>query len=91
MNPKASIDITGMRSGRLVAVAPTDKRYAGSVLWRCKCDCGKEKIVPAYKIKTGLIQSCGCARRQKNMADLTGQRFGKLTAIRRTDKKRAEH
>ena len=26
----------------------------------CQCDCGKEKIIPAYSLKNG-VKSCGCA------------------------------
>ena len=81
-------DITGMRSGSLTALYPTDKRQKGSVMWVCRCDCGKETVLPAYKILHGLTYSCGCARSEQRAADLTGQRFGKLTALYRTDKKR---
>ncbi len=35
-------DITGMRSGKIVAVEPTEEKRRGVVLWRCHCDCGKE-------------------------------------------------
>ncbi len=83
-----SQDITGMRSGRVVAIEPTDIKRRTCYLWRCKCDCGKEILVEPYKISKGIIQSCGCVRTEKKIKDLTGQRFGKLTAIRRLDKKR---
>ena len=29
-------------------------------MWKCKCDCGNEKIIRYYKISTGLAKSCGC-------------------------------
>ena len=37
------IDITNKRYGRLTAIKPTKNRdkYNGSVIWACKCDCGK--------------------------------------------------
>ena len=42
--------------------------YAGSqgkgnrsyTLWRCKCDCGKEVVVPSYRLRPGFRASCGC-------------------------------
>jgi len=80
-------DITGMRSGMVVALEPTQVRRASAVLWRCRCDCGKELLVESYKISSGSIKSCGCARRKK-APDLTGQRFGRLTALERLDQKR---
>jgi len=79
-------DITGMRSGKVVALEPTQMRVSGAVLWRCRCDCGKELVTPAYKITGGILKSCGCSRRS-TPPDLTGQRFGRLTALERLDQK----
>lgn len=80
-------DIAGMRSGMVVAIEPTDVVRRTSILWRCRCDCGKEFLTEAYKISSGKIQSCGCQRGVHNIKDLTGQRFGKLVAIKRLDEK----
>lgn len=54
-------DITGVRSGRLVAIKPTDQRHRGSVLWVCRCDCGGSRLATMYLIKSGTLASCGCA------------------------------
>lgn len=81
-------DISGMRSGKVTALELTGQKQGGNILWRCRCDCGKEFFVPSYKIKKGLIQSCGCLRGEKRRYDLAGRRFGKLVAVRRLDKKR---
>ncbi len=82
-------DITGMRSGRVVVIGPTDvKRENGAYLWHCRCDCGKDLLVEAAKITGGRIKSCGCARGEGIAKDLTGQRFGKLVALERLDRKR---
>ena len=84
---RSAEDITGMRSGKLVALEPTDVKRRGTYLWRCQCDCGKELLVEAYKIRSQRVKSCGCSRRGKNTKDLTGKRFGKLVALRRLDEK----
>lgn len=57
-------DITGLRSGRLVALKPTDWRYAnnGCVLWQCRCDCGNICLVNGNLLYYGHVTSCGCAR-----------------------------
>lgn len=81
-------DITGMRSGRLVAVEPTNEKRRSSVLWRCKCDCGGEILAEPYKIRNKVIASCGCIRTEKKIKDITGHKFGRLTALERLDKKR---
>lgn len=80
-------DITGMRSGMVVALEPTEEKRRGVILWKCRCDCGKEFMTEGYKISGGYIGSCGCTRNLHQIKDLTGQRFGRLTAIQRLDKK----
>ena len=82
MNGKNKAEITGMRSGRLTAVCPTDLRRKGSVLWLCRCDCGKTVLQPAYNIRAGRVRSCGCARSDAYRLDITGDRYGRLTVIR---------
>ena len=59
---EASIkDITGMRSGRLVAIRPTEKRSSNNqVIWECKCDCGNTHYVSGSLISRQKVQSCGC-------------------------------
>lgn len=34
----------------------------GSILWRCKCECGKEAIVRESNLKKAWTKSCGCLR-----------------------------
>ena len=80
-------DITGQRFGKLTAIKPTDERCNGSVIWECKCDCGNTTYVRAAALRFNRNQSCGCVSGNK-ATDLTGQRFGKLVAIRETDERR---
>ena len=84
---KKAEDITGQRFGKLVAIRPTDERINGNVVWECKCDCGNTKLVPAGSLRSGNTTSCGCIKTGKKFSDLTGQRFGKLVAIRPTDER----
>jgi hypothetical protein len=81
-------DITGERFGKLVAIAPEGYTYNYNIKWRCICDCGEEHIVNGQRLRTGLTTHCGCETYKKvseaNTKDLTGQKFGKLTAISNT-------
>lgn len=78
-------DLTGQRFGKLTAIASSDRRASGgNIIWACKCDCGSTVNVSSGEIKRGGVTSCGC----KNIADITGQQFGKLTAIRATTERR---
>ena len=79
-----AVDRRGTRYGKLVCIEPTEKRQSGSVVWRCKCDCGNEAFVSSKSLVTGKISSCGCIKREMMRAratDHTGMRYGKLVAI----------
>lgn len=62
MGPKLYVDITGKRSGNLVAIEPTDLRSHRQVLWRCACDCGGETLVTTTDFLNGHVISCGCVK-----------------------------
>lgn len=81
-------DLTGQRFGKLVALEPTEKRCSGSVIWKCRCDCGAIHEADAGSLKRGLTKSCGDSVHRINMIDLTGQRFGRLVAIEPTEKRK---
>ena len=65
-------DRTNIKYGKLTAL-----EYLGKSMWRCKCDCGNEKIVYGGHLESGHTKSCGCYRPPRT--DLTGQKFGRLT------------
>lgn len=72
-------NLTGQRFGRLVATVPTGQRGStGSVLWKCRCDCGKEVLATASQLTNGYKKSCGCLAHPP-LKDYCGQRFGRLT------------
>lgn len=53
-------DRTGVRYGRLVALERMGVNAHKKVMWRCMCDCGVERVVPARSLATGNTTSCGC-------------------------------
>ena len=91
---KRTVDLTGQRFGRLLAVRATDQRKNNKVIWECKCDCGNTVYVKSALLKNGTTSSCGCLFRErwaesakKRISDLTGQRFGRLLVVRATDQR----
>lgn len=75
-------DLTGLRIGRLTVLEPTEERIRSAVVWRCRCDCGKELLVESRRLKPGVVYSCGCEKPQEEAGkDLTGMRFGRLTVM----------
>ena len=81
-------DLTGQKFGHLTVLYRTDNHY-GRTCWQCRCDCGKEKAVIARDLKAGKVKSCGCLSFQNRRIriDLTGQKFGRLTAIEPLEKR----
>lgn len=71
-------NIVGQKFGKLTVIEKTDERYVdGSVLYLCRCECGKEIKSTSSRLKTGHIKTCGNPIHQ--VEDLTGQKFGRLT------------
>lgn len=73
-------DLTGRRFSSLVTVEPLEARRAGARYWKCHCDCGNTHNVTTSDLLSGAVKSCGC-RPCRVPDDLTGMRFGRLTAL----------
>ena len=74
--------LIGKRFGKLIVVAQAESK-SGQRRWICQCDCGGTNIVTTGNLNSGHTTNCGC----KKSPDLTGQVFGKLTVIGRSDKR----
>lgn len=78
------IDFTGMKIGMLTVVEKLPERDKHrNILWRCRCDCGNEKIVPTSYFNeqhtSKHILSCGCMA--SSLIDLTGRKFGRWLVV----------
>lgn len=51
-------DLTNQRFGHLTVLEKTDKRYAGYVVWKCKCDCGNIVEKPGHNLLRGFTKTC---------------------------------
>ena len=86
-------EMIGQKFGRLTVISQAeyqkDINNKRVIMWNCICDCGNTTVVSSSKLKSGNTKSCGCYKREsagKNkLLDLTNQRFGKLTAIKRAE------
>lgn len=73
--------LVGMRFTKLKVLKEVDERKHGSRQYLCKCDCGKEKIVIGFDLKSGL-KSCGCFRKSEFLGEnQIGKIFGKLKVV----------
>lgn len=62
------IDLIGQKFGRLTVinraenyVPPSKKKKVAR--WECQCECGNEVIVRGDALRSGLIKSCGCFKK----------------------------
>lgn len=53
------LDLTGQRFGHLTVLSLAEN-IGSRVAWRCRCDCGRETVVLAYRLRGGKTKSCGC-------------------------------
>jgi len=67
---RANTNLVGKRNGRLVILERLGVKGKNR-LYRCKCDCGTECILPSTHLrgKTGT-QSCGCLAKEKKLVKL---------------------
>ncbi len=63
-------DITGLRSGRLVAIKRVPSN-GGAAMWLARCDCGSEIVTSCSKLRTHHTKSCGCFKRDRSRKSLT--------------------
>jgi len=59
---RMQVDITGQRSGRLVALKKTGKKEHGGYTWLCQCDCGNKVELRIDSFKKN--KSCGCLNKE---------------------------
>jgi hypothetical protein len=78
------MDLSNKRFERLLVIRFIEKKLDG-LYWKCKCDCGVEKIIRDSNLLSGAIKSCGCLKeelRNIERSKLINQKFGRLTVLR---------
>lgn len=91
-----SEDLTGKRFGHLTVIGKAEPyitpKGVECIQWLCRCDCGNERKVVSNHLLSGRTDNCGCKTGERisesNIIDLTGQRFGKLTVLKRIENKK---
>ena len=91
------IDLTGQTFYSLTVLERVENQ-GKKVMWKCKCECGKETVVCGTYLRNGHTKSCGCRRAKvaqklgkNNILDLTGKTFGFLTVIKDSGERIAGH
>lgn len=76
--PKVNV---GDKFGMLTVLSRSDQHRGKGTYWYCRCDCGTERYINDYTLKSGITKSCGC-KRGIPKENLTGRLFGNLQVVR---------
>lgn len=76
--------LIGKRYGKLVVKELLPSNGSGHRRWLCQCDCGNMHEATTGNLNSGHATNCGCEK----SPDLSGQRFGQITVIGRSENKR---
>ncbi len=74
------LDLLGQTFGKLKVIEKVFSEV-GQSRWKCVCECGKEIIAVGGYLTSGNTRSCGCSRKESQLADLTGKRIGKIKVL----------
>lgn len=72
----------GQTYGLWTVLKQAESDKLGRKYFICRCACGKERRVSADNLRSGKSTSCGHTRADKKRDDLTGRKYGRLTALR---------
>lgn len=83
-----SVDLKGMKFGKLTAIEPTSKRENRKVIWKCQCSCENKTIVyvSTRNLLAGNIVSCGCVKKENALKTVDElETYSKMYRIDGTD------
>jgi len=71
-----AINLIGRVFGRLKVIARAGRTNSKPPrrLWRCRCSCGRERIVLGAYLLAGRTRSCGCLRAERARASIPAAR-----------------
>lgn len=80
--------IIGQKFGKLTVMNDIRKTYTTSIHYECICECGDNVIANGCLLRNGKTTCCKkCLYKsisKKNLIDITGSKFSKLTVLERT-------
>lgn len=88
----------GTKINRLTIIKPIFEN-GQETKYECQCDCGNTVIISSQHLKRGTTKSCGCLQKEHMSeigkkysikTDITNERFGKLIALKPTEKRPSE-
>ena len=89
-------DNTGKQFDRLTALfrVKVENQKDKAARWLCLCSCGNLVVQPNRYLQSGSVKSCGCKfydAHHERAEDLTGQKFERVTVLKRDYNYKDEH
>ena len=78
--PGASVQI-GEVFTRLTVVEFSHKDSRSRKWWKCKCSCGKERVLHTSNLRSGNTRSCGCLATETKKAKRKSINHSEVTAV----------
>src|SRR5690606_6524002 len=73
--------------GRLKVIRRADKNKRNKPAWICHCECGNMVEITGSELRQNETNSCESLRKDLMRIDITGKKFGRLTALKVAGKK----
>lgn len=88
----SKINLIGRKFGKLTVIEETKERKNKSVVWICKCECGRQEKFSTKELRSdGIIQCHCCGNNRKPNSNLLeniiGKKFNSLTVLEKTEKR----
>ncbi|MEK5324409.1 hypothetical protein [Aeribacillus sp. FSL M8-0254] len=77
-------ELLGEKFGNLLVVGFHYNPETKEFIWKCLCNCGEITTARTRDLTSGKKRSCGCLK----SPNLVGKKFGRLTVIKKLNKKR---
>ena len=74
------VDKTGEKFGRLTVLRMSDKKSGRKTYWVCQCECGNIKEVRSDCL--GVVNSCGCLKKEQDKVNLEANHRHKFSGTR---------
>lgn len=73
------VPMIGRRFGMLTVLARASLPGEGPIMYRCRCDCGRERVVRGGNLRMGQQRSCGCVRSHEPLKPAVVKQIASLT------------
>ena len=88
---KDNSSLINQKFGKIKVLKRSEKNLNKKIYWECICECGNTLTVLGSDLKNQKIQSCSSCKDKKIWNDLSYQKFGLLTALEPTEKRKNSH